>query len=192
MNARSSYWLRAAVVVGFGVALSGCSYLRSAAGISKASPDEFAVLTKGSLVIPPDFGLMPPKPGAAPTNQSDPVTSAQGALFGTDPAAVAAAMPSTASQGEKVLLANAGVGKADPQIRQLLAADTASMLAADDSFANDIMFWKAPKKPDAGKPVDADGEAKRLSAQQAGQPNAPAPAEKQDEESWFGRLFDWF
>ena len=55
----------------------------------KEAPDEFAVLTKAPLVIPPDYNLMPPKPGAAPTNQTDPVDAAQTALFGNDPATIA-------------------------------------------------------------------------------------------------------
>jgi hypothetical protein len=187
MSFRSSYWYRAAVLVSFGVALSGCTLLRSAAGVTKSSPDEFAVLTKGSLVIPPDFGLMPPKPGAAPTNQSDPVSSAQGALFGADATAAAAALPGDASMSEKVLLTNAGAGAADPQIRQLIAADNSALLAADDSFVGDILFWQDKKKTDQGKPVDADAEAKRLSGQKAGQP-VEEPKDTKDGGGWF----DWF
>lgn len=185
MNVRSSYWLRAAILVSVGVALSGCSYMRSMAGMTKAPPDEFAVLTKGALVIPPDFGLMPPKPGAAPINQTDPVTNAQSALFGADAAAAAANMPGSSSLSEKMLLVSAGAASADPQIRQLLAADNNSLLAADDSFTNDIMFWKDKKKADDGKPVDADTEAKRLSDQKVGTKQIE-PVKKSS--GWF----DWF
>jgi hypothetical protein len=49
--------------------LVGCDSIREAAGITKEPPDEFAVVTKAPLVIPPDYNLRPPKPGAAPTNQ---------------------------------------------------------------------------------------------------------------------------
>ena len=48
-------------------ALSGCDNLRQAAGLNKKSPDEFAVTTKAPLVIPPDFNLRPPMPGALGT-----------------------------------------------------------------------------------------------------------------------------
>src|SRR5882757_8914201 len=71
------------------VALMGCQSLRDAAGLQKKSPDEFAVTTKAPLVIPPDFNLRPPMPGAAPVNQTDPGVEAQQALFNTsDPATV--------------------------------------------------------------------------------------------------------
>lgn len=158
--------------------------MRKMAGLNKAAPDEFAVLTKGSLVIPPDFGLMPPKPGSAPTNQTDPVTSAEGALFGSD--AATANLPANVSAGEKSLLANAGAAAANPQIRQDIAADNKAMLAADDSFTNDILFWQEKKK-DNGKPVDADAEAKRL---KDGQP--AKPEDEKDSGGWFDGWFDWF
>ena len=48
------------------IALSGCGSLREMAGLQKKSPDEFAVSTKAPLVIPPDFNLRPPMPGAPP------------------------------------------------------------------------------------------------------------------------------
>ena len=107
--------------------LAGCDSLRDAAGLTKQSPDEFAVVTKAPLVIPPDFNLHPPSPGAAPLNQEDPTTAAQGALFnGTDPQTVAAGMRGNFTPGEKMLLANAGVQNADPTIR----AESAIRLAA--------------------------------------------------------------
>src|SRR5215475_3640085 len=61
--------------------LSGCDSLRSAAGLTKKSPDEFAVTTKAPLVIPPDFNLRPPLPGAPPSNTLDPSSNAELALF---------------------------------------------------------------------------------------------------------------
>jgi hypothetical protein len=189
MNMGSSIVVRIAVLAIVGLGLSGCSYIRESAGMNKMAPDEFAVLTKAPLVIPPDFGLMPPKPGAAPTNQTDPAGNAQASLYGADAATVAANMPGNASMAEKLLIANAGAADADHNVRQQLTADANSMLATDDGFTDQLMFWEAKKKPDEGKPVDADAEAKRLSDPQAGK--ASAPAEKEDK-GWFDGWFDWF
>ena len=58
-------------------ALAGCESLRDAAGLTKKSPDEFAVTTKAPLVIPPDFNLRPPLPGAPPANTRDPSSNAE-------------------------------------------------------------------------------------------------------------------
>ena len=73
--------------------LAACDSLRDEAGLTKQSPDEFAVTTKAPLIIPPDFNLHPPSPGAAPLNQTDPTSSAELAMFNnSDPATVAAQM----------------------------------------------------------------------------------------------------
>src|ERR1041385_1973292 len=44
--------------------LSGCGELRTAMGIERTGPDEFAVESRAPLVVPPDFDLRPPQPGA--------------------------------------------------------------------------------------------------------------------------------
>ena len=198
MNICSPHMIRVAITVGAVLALSGCDTLRDAAGMGKMAPDEFAVLTKAPLVVPPDFNLMPPKPGAAPTNQTDPNESAESALFGNDPAAIASNMTGNYSDGEKLLLANAGVQNIDPNIRIHLQSDRKAMLGADDTFTNDLLFWKGPKT-DPGKAVDADAEAKRIAAQKSGDtsgasPVAPNPAEskKDDDKGLLDGWFDWF
>src|SRR5579872_7399636 len=124
-----------------GAALSGCDSLRKAAGLNKKSPDEFAVTTKAPLVIPPDFNLRPPMPGAPPTNTLDPSSNAEIALFSTaDPATVAAGMRGNYTPGEKMLLANARVQQADPGIRARLNADQrAAVQNADRSFTDKLL-----------------------------------------------------
>jgi hypothetical protein len=147
-------------------ALSGCDTLRSALGSDKQAPDEFAVVTKAPLIMPPDYNLKPPKPGAPPTNQVSPTQSAQAALFNADPATVAAAIPGSMSMGEKLLLSYAGAANSDPSIRQVIAAENKKMQSADDSFTDSLMFWQKPAAQ-ADQPVDADAEAKKQAAQKA-------------------------
>ena len=177
------------------VGLSGCSYLSDAAGLGKSSPDEFAVLTKAPLVIPPDYNLRPPRPGIVPTNQVEPTDAAETALFGNSAAANTGT--STTSEAEKILLASARVDSADPAIRQHLASDHARMIGTDDSFANEVLFWKKPK-PDTGAPLDADQEARRLDEKKVGQSPAGSPPQAQpnpppkEDKGWFDGWFDWF
>src|SRR5262249_54092103 len=45
--------------------VQGCSDLKRAIGLEKASPDEFAVESRAPLEMPPDFDLRPPQPGAS-------------------------------------------------------------------------------------------------------------------------------
>ena len=170
------------LLCGAALALSGCQSLRESAGLTKKSPDEFAVTTKAPLVIPPDFALRPPTPGAAPTNQVDPTDAAQTALFNSsDPATVAAGMKGNFSTGEKMLLATAGAANADPGVRQQLQSDRRSMQGADPSFTAKLL-GTAPT-PDNGQPINADAELeKRKGASGA------AAQPKKDSGGWF----DWF
>jgi len=147
------------------VALGACDTLRDEAGLTKQSPDEFAVTTKAPLIIPPDFNLRPPSPGAAPLNQTDPTSSAELAMFNSgDPATVAAQMPGNYSASEKMLLANAKTQNADPTVRAQLQSDERNMQGADSSFTDRLL----------GSPAKAA-------------PNAKSATEKSS-----GGWFDWF
>jgi hypothetical protein len=196
-------WLRIAVLAGSALALIGCESIREAAGVTKDPPDEFAVVTKSPLVIPPDFNLRPPKPGAAPTNQSSPTEAAQAALFGDDAAAAAAALPGNFSPEERVLLANSGGANADHSIREQIASDAKNMEATDQSFTDELLF--SSPDPDKGTPLNADAEAQRIQdakaqgQQIAGSPKAPGtpPATNpkdsatinKDRGGWFDGIF---
>jgi len=166
-----------ALIGGLAASLSACDSIRESAGFSKDTPDEFAVVTKAPLVIPPDFNLHPPAPGAAAANQVEPTQAAQAALFSADPNTVAASLPATMSTGERYLLANAHVQDADPGIRQQIAADAGNLRGSDDSFTDALLF-SGSSTPPGSTPVDADAEARRLeSARAAGATGAsPAPA----------------
>ncbi len=162
-------------------ALSGCDGLRQAAGLNKKSPDEFAVTTKAPLVIPPDFNLRPPMPGAPPANSLDPSSNAEIALFNNaDPLTVATNMKGNYTNGERMLLANAKVQAADPGIRARLNADQrAAVQNADRSFTDKLL--NTASTPDTGKPVNADAEVNK------GRKTTTA-APKKDSGGWF----DWF
>ena len=75
--------LNAALALGLcTMVLSGCDGIRKVAGLNKKSPDEFAVTTKAPLVIPPDFALVPPQPGAARPQDNQATAQTLDALFG--------------------------------------------------------------------------------------------------------------
>jgi hypothetical protein len=123
------------------LSLSACDTLRREAGLTKQSPDEFAVVTKAPLIIPPNFNLQPPAPGAPPLNQAQPTDAAQAALFEPSDAQLAAqSFRGSYSAGERMLLANAGAQNSDPAIRaELEADDRASAAAADQSFTDRVL-----------------------------------------------------
>ncbi len=68
-------------------ALGGSAMLLASCGsggmLNRSRPDEFAVARQAPLVIPPDFALRPPQPGAPrPQDSGGPSQQALEALFG--------------------------------------------------------------------------------------------------------------
>lgn len=167
---------------GLGVALAGCGSTSDIIGAGKDAPDEFAIVTKQPLIIPPDFNLHPPRPGAAPTNQLSPTDTAQSALFSDDAGQVASTISGSYSQGEKILLARAGAANVNDSIRQLIAADNKNLEAADTDFTNNLLFGGGDA--DAGQPLDANSEESRLNAMGVGdRPMAYAPQQTIDNDA---------
>ena len=73
--------------IGFVVALAafgvaGCAHRGSYSAVNRKRPDEFAVPRMAPLVVPPDFALVPPKPGAPRPQDADSSTQALQAMFG--------------------------------------------------------------------------------------------------------------
>lgn len=83
--------------------LAGCS---SGGLLSRERPDEFAVQRQAPLVVPPDFALVPPAPGAPRPTEGTAAQQALDVLFGG---------PSPRSAIETNTLGRAG--EADPGIR---------------------------------------------------------------------------
>jgi hypothetical protein len=143
--------------------LTACSSLRDALGASKTPPDEFAVVTKAPLVIPPEFALRPPEPGAPRPQEATPQAAAQQTVFGL-PAAPPAPSPGT-SEGEVILLAMAGADRADPNIRNLIESETLALDEKGEGFADRVLFWK--QGDESAKTVDASAEAQRIRENEA-------------------------
>ncbi len=61
---------------------SGCSSHSSL--FNRVRPDEFAVTRQAPLVVPPDFALTPPNPGAPRPQDVDASRQALDALFGSN------------------------------------------------------------------------------------------------------------
>src|SRR4051794_23886353 len=89
-----------------GLAMSGCSDTRKALGYDKAPPDEFRIVSRAPLSLPPDYALRPPQPGAGrPQEQSTQEQARQVLLGNTAPRQT---IPPGASAGEAALLGKVG------------------------------------------------------------------------------------
>jgi hypothetical protein len=170
--------LLAALAVSLPLATGGCSNVRETLGLTKQSPDEFKVVSRAPLSMPPDYNLRPPTPGAPRPQEGTPRDQAQQAVFQYSETGVPAdAIPpigegeaeSAQSSGESALLQSAGAAGVDPNIRQLVDSETADDEASSRTLADTLTFWREPEP--YGEVVDPAAEQKRLQENAAlGQP----------------------
>ena len=142
--------------------LAGCHSAAQAFGIAKVTPDEFRVVTKAPLTLPPDYSLRPPAPGEPRPQELQPESAARQALEGQREGEVR-------SDGEKLLVAKAGADRADPLIRYVVDDEFGNVAHKDKGFADWVLFWKQ------GKPATADPGA--------GDPNDSQPIDPAVEET---------
>jgi len=128
------------------IALSGCQSFREATGAVKTPPDEFAVVTKAPLIIPPDYNLRPPQPGAPDRNTPDASEAARRALFSRDSAAAADSLGANYSAGEKALLARSG-GAAAPGDARAALNDVTGVEDQGPGFAQKVLNSGAAQAP---------------------------------------------
>ncbi len=140
-------------------ATSGCGGFRQAIGVEKVAPDEFRVVTRAPLTLPPDYSLRPPRPGDPRPQELRPDGAARAAVFGQDVGA-------EASVGERSIVARAGAGAVDPAIRAQVDLEGAALVRKPEGFADAVIGYQGSAA--AAQPVgDAESEAeKRRLAQQ--------------------------
>jgi Protein of unknown function (DUF3035) len=146
-------------------ALAACSGLSDALGLNKKSPDEFTVVKRAPLVLPPNYNLRPPAPGTPRPQELEPTRAAQAAVLATAGSTPSKADDGDHSAGESALIHLAGAENADPNIRREIERETTALVEADQSFTDRLLFWR--EKPPAGEIVDAKAEASRIRENQA-------------------------
>jgi len=133
--------------------LAGCGGRR---GLGRAGPDEFAVARNAPLVVPPDFALVPPKPGQARVQEGDSSRQALDAMFG-------GATPR--SETETAALDAAGNDRAQAGIRSAVG-DPGTAVVDKGAVTRDIVA--AP---------EGDGQDARATIPAAAAPNAVPAAD---------------
>lgn len=122
--------------------LSGCGGGKGGVMAGRSGPDEFMVSKRAPLTIPPDFVLVPPKPGAPRAQEADSSQQALSAMFGG---------PAPRSQTEKDII---GMTKAvpEPGIRSEVG-DVATTTVDKGPTTSTILAANAINNPDASVTV---------------------------------------
>lgn len=152
--------LKISTIALLGFAVTGCASASKSLGLTKSAPNEFNILTKAPLVVPPEYNLRPPKLGESSAENNYSQESARKALIGD----IDDAEP---SQGEIILLAKSKAARANPEIRLVIDGQN-SVERKSSGFANRVLFWEngSVRNPNAA-PLDPEQEARRLKAIQS-------------------------
>jgi hypothetical protein len=140
--------------------LAGCESLKKQVGVGRHSPDEFAVVKRAPLTLPPEYALRPPSADYIPP-ASEATQQARSVLMG-DASAAAAASGGTA---EQAFLTRTGAAQADPDIRAAINRDNGYIALQNRTVADRLIFWsESEDKPDRAPTsvVDAAAEAERI------------------------------
>lgn len=141
------------------LALTACEATKEELGLNRRTPDEFAVVQRAPLEMPPDYYLRPPTPGAARPQEQAPSVQAESALLGRN----AAAKTQGISKVENTLLQQTNAAAADPTIRQTLDAET-RQIAEDEKPTVQRILDIGGSTEGPAKVVDAPAEAARIKA----------------------------
>ena len=115
---------RIALMAGLGAMTAACG---SGGLLDRNRPDEFAVQRQAPLVVPPDFNLQPPQPGAPRPSEGSAAAQTLDVLFGG---------PQARSGVETSMLERAGA--AEPGIRSAVG-DPQTATVAKGAVTRDII-----------------------------------------------------
>lgn len=147
------------------ILLTGCSSARDIVGLSKQSPDEFEVVTRAPLSLPPDYGLRVPVPNISRSQEKSLGGSADDLLRqrGSQPPGQKLSRVDRSgaiSPAEDAILGRAKAKITNQSIRAEINSDNKTISDTDEKLIEKIIFWQGTKKPVAV--LDPEKESERI------------------------------
>jgi hypothetical protein len=128
-------------------------------GVNDAQQDEFRVVKKAPLTVPPDYSLRPPRAGIAQPAEVD-ATRVQVTAFGST-------VGTNASASERALVAAADANAVSPVIRAQIDYEEAGMIRKPGSFADRVLFWQGNDEERAAAQSDSATGGEQVEIQPA-------------------------
>jgi hypothetical protein len=162
-------------------ACSGGNDVKEKLGLKASPPDEFSVVTRAPLSVPPDYTLRPPRPGADRPMEISVREQAKQTVFGASDVDQKAKASAETAQGG--FMNKLGATDTSGSIRNTLDAEMTELDKSEQPAAEKLLFWK-DKEP-KGKTLDPVEEQKRLEATGASKPklkDSKSSVEKRNED----------
>jgi hypothetical protein len=113
----------------------------SSGSSSARTPDEFRVVTKAPLIVPPEYALRPPQAGGSLPAEVDPsrteIATAFGSTIGKD-----------ASKSERALVAAAGANAVNPMVRSQVDYEETKTIRKSTGVVDTLLFWRKDNAED--------------------------------------------
>ena len=151
--------------IGLMILLTGCSSARDIVGLSKQSPDEFEVVTRAPLSLPPDYGLRVPVPNISRNQEKSLGESADDLLPQRGSQSPGQKLSRVGRSGaispaEDAILDRAKAKISNQSIRAEINSDNKTISDTDEKLIEKIIFWQGTKKPAAV--LDPQKESERI------------------------------
>lgn len=157
------------LALGSTLLLGACETVKKQAGVTKSTPDEFRVVKRAPLTLPPDYVLRPPRPGAPRPQELSINDQAAKAVFGSAPTTPQS--QTVVTDGESALLNKAGSTVIDNDIRRRVDVESAELSGRNKPVAQKLLGIGGAKDEVSASVVNAKEEAARLKNNaQAGKP----------------------
>ena len=154
------------VAIAAAVLVAGCgNNVKQQLGIAKRAPDEFSVVTRAPLSMPPDYGLRPPRPGERRPQEPTERAQARDLLVPHSGDNLASVTPGSTGMGgmtpgESALMSRVETAPAPDDIRAQVDTETARLDRDERNIIERMMFWR--EEPAPGVVVDPRKENQRL------------------------------
>lgn len=149
-------------------AASGLLLALGACGTRGAGPNEFNVVTKAPLTVPPDYSLRPPAVGEARPGELAPDEVDRQLTYGVQ-------VGVGASAAEQVMIARSEAIAVSPSIRALIDFEESGVLRKSPGVSDRVLDWKGTDEQRAQAESDNATGGKKVLVEKRGRTRLKLP-----------------
>ncbi len=155
---RKNTFIPLCIAAALTIGLTGCSGTKEKLGLTRKAPDEFAVVKRAPLTLPPNYNLRPPEPGAPRPQEQATAAQARQTVFGDQ----GEQKQPQETSAEEIFLQEAGADKASDDIRQVVDEESKTAEDKNKPVAKKLLGLAGGDDEPTAQLVDPAKESERL------------------------------